>query len=210
MAKRKTNTRNGYLIAKRATDIFVAYILLACLYLPMIVIAIAVRLSTGDSAIFRQVRIGANGRKFVCYKFRTMYSSAPSELSTAEFKDAQSFITPIGRFLRRSSLDEIPQLFNVLRGDMSIVGPRPLIEKEEQVHMMREGSGAFSLRPGITGLAQIMGRDMLDDVKKVYYDTQYAFNLSFLTDLRIIFSTFFKVAKRENINLPKKEKNSFS
>ena len=188
-----------YRFVKRAADVLFSFVLLALLYIPMLVISIAIRVSTGESSIFRQKRIGRNGRVFVCYKFRTMRKDAPSNLSTAEFKNAEKYITPIGKLLRRSSLDELPQLFNVLTGDMSIVGPRPLIADESEVHLMRKGSGAYYARPGITGLAQVMGRDELDDVLKVYYDTQYVYNMRFSEDVRILLLTFFKVFTKDGV-----------
>ncbi len=199
MKGRKVARNKTYAVIKRILDRLLSFVLLTLLYPLMLVIGAAIRLSTGESAIFRQRRVGAEGRIFVCYKFRTMYKSAPSSLSTAEFSDAEDYITPIGRILRKSSLDELPQLFNVINGDMSLVGPRPLIEREREVHYMRMGSGAYSLRPGITGLAQIRGRDELSDVSKVYYDTEYAYNMSIGGDVRIILSTLFKVYKAEGV-----------
>ena len=196
-AKKQKGGTGIYRVAKRGLDILISYLLLAILYIPMLVIAAAIRLGTGESAIFRQVRVGADGRNFVCYKFRTMRSEAPSDIPTSDFKDAERYVTPVGRLLRATSLDELPQLFNVLVGDMSIVGPRPLIVGESEAHMMRQGSGAYSVRPGITGLAQINGRDMINAVKKVYYDTVYAYNMSFLGDARILFRTVFKVFSRD-------------
>ena len=194
-------TINGgiYKIIKRMLDFCVALFLILMLFLPMVIIGACIRLTTKESAIFKQKRVGADGRLFTCYKFRTMYQVAPSELSTAEFVNAESFITPIGKRLRRSSIDELPQLINVLFGSMSLVGPRPLIEREHSAHEMRYGSGASHLRPGITGLAQISGRDMLDDVNKVYYDTEYAFNMSFLLDVRILFATISKALRSEGV-----------
>jgi O-antigen biosynthesis protein WbqP len=189
----------AYPFIKRWLDFILSLFLLVILFLPMLAIAVSIRLSTGESAIFAQKRVGADGGLFTCYKFRTMYKRAPSELSTAEFYDAERYITPIGKKLRRSSLDELPQLLNVLLGQMSLVGPRPLIARERIAHDMREGSGASRLRPGITGLAQISGRDLIDDVKKVYYDTEYAFNQSFFLDLRIIVSTFKKAFFAEGV-----------
>jgi O-antigen biosynthesis protein WbqP len=181
-----------YPFIKRILDIFISLILISLLSLPMAIIWLTIRINTRESAIFKQKRVGADGRVFTCYKFRTMYKNAPSELSTSEFTNVSAFITPIGKKLRKSSLDELPQLFNVLLGQMSLVGPRPLIEREHMAHEMRYGSGASHLRPGITGLAQIRGRDMLDDVNKVYLDTEYAFNMGFFLDIRILLSTLLK------------------
>ena len=181
-----------YPFIKRILDIMVSLILIAVLFFPMAIIWLTIKIRTKESAIFKQKRVGADGHVFICYKFRTMYINAPSELSTAEFINVSAFITPIGKKLRKSSLDELPQLFNVLLGHMSLVGPRPLIERERTAHEMRYGSGASHLRPGITGLAQIRGRDMLDDINKVFFDTEYAFNMGFLLDTRILISTLLK------------------
>ena len=190
----KPSMINGgiYPFIKRILDFSISLLLITVLFLPMAIIWLTVRTTTRESAIFKQIRVGADGRVFTCYKFRTMYKNAPSELSTAEFTNVSAFITPIGKKLRKSSLDELPQLFNVLLGQMSLVGPRPLIEREHTAHEMRYGSGASHLRPGITGLAQIRGRDMLDDINKVYLDTEYAFNMGFLLDARILLSTLLK------------------
>lgn len=186
-------------IGKRTFDIIAAYIMLIIAYIPMAIIAIAIKLTSRGRVIFRQTRVGRDGRLFVCYKFRTMRSDAPSELSTAEFSDSERYITPVGRFLRRSSLDELPQLFNVLCGDMSLVGPRPLIPREKDVHLKRAALGVYSVRPGITGLAQISGRDMLCDDDKIRYDAKYVQELCLWEDTKIIFRTFKKVFTSDDI-----------
>ncbi len=197
-----------YPAVKRICDVLAAYILLLFLYIPMLFIAISIKLTSRGSVIFRQVRVGAGGRLFVCYKFRTMRHDAPSQLSTSEFKDSDKYVTAVGRFLRKTSLDELPQLFNVLGGDMSIVGPRPLILSEKEVHARRTELGVYSIRPGITGLAQVCGRDSLSDADKVRYDAEYADKLSFLTDLKIIFLTFFKVCSCEGVGLSGEKEGS--
>lgn len=192
-----------YRYFKRSIDLLVSFAAIIILFVPMVFLALAIKISTGESPIFRQKRVGADGRLFVCYKFRTMYKSAPSELSSAEFVDSEKYVTPIGRFLRRTSVDELPQLFNVLCGDMSFVGPRPLIVGEKEAHEMRMGSGAYGLRPGMTGLAQISGRDLLDDINKVFKDTEYAYNMSFIYDISILARTVFKVASCEGTSAKK-------
>ena len=145
----------GYRIVKRLLDIVASAILLAVFCLPLLVIMACIRLTSEGAAIFKQRRVGRNGKLFVCYKLRTMYKDAPPNLSTAEFFDAERYVTPIGRLLRRTSLDELPQLLNVLKGDMSIIGPRPLIPEEESIHQKRQERRVYSIRPGMTGLAQI-------------------------------------------------------
>lgn len=186
-----------YRFFKRLLDVMFAYTLLLICYIPMILIAIIIKFNDGGPVIFRQVRIGMNGKSFVCYKFRTMRCDAPSELSTAEFTNAHEYITPIGIFLRKTSLDELPQLFNILVGEMSFVGPRPLIKKERQIHNVRNKYGVYKVRPGLTGLAQICGRDNLSDLRKAECDAIYVTNMSFLSDFNIILSTIIKVIKKE-------------
>ncbi|MBO5415827.1 MAG: sugar transferase [Clostridia bacterium] len=197
-----------YCPIKRALDLLVAYILLFFLYISMLLIALSVKLTSRGSVIFRQERVGTDGKLFVCYKFRTMRSDAPPQLSTAEFTDADKYITAVGRFLRKTSLDELPQLFNVLSGDMSLVGPRPLIPSEREVHRMRAELGVYAVRPGITGLAQVCGRDAVSDTEKVRYDAEYTEKLGLLTDIKIIFLTFFKVCSCEGVGLSTKEERS--
>ena len=192
--------RSKYIFFKRFVDIIVAYILLLIAYLPMAVIAFIIKITDGGPVIFRQRRIGKNGRCFICYKFRTMRCDAPSELSTKEFVNAVEYITPFGAFLRKTSLDELPQLLNVLAGDMSLVGPRPLISGEKDMHILRKALGVYNVRPGITGLAQVCGRDRLSDLRKAECDAIYVSNMSFVGDLYIVLTTVKGVIKRDGIN----------
>lgn len=184
---------------KRALDIFLSAILISFLSLPMLIIAMAVMAESRGGAIFRQRRLGREGKEFVCYKFRTMYSHAPKNLSAAAFKDSWRYVTRVGGLLRRSSLDELPQLFNVLKGNMSLVGPRPLICEEAVMHDGRMKSGVYSLRPGITGLAQVNGRNALCDEEKLRQDGLYLRELGIGLDAKIIISTLKKVLTREGV-----------
>lgn len=195
----KTADKTSYAKLKRFLDVFISYLLLCISYIPMLAIALSIKLTTSGSVIFRQIRIGADGKRFICYKFRTMSLDAPSELPTSEFSDSALYVTPIGRFLRKTSLDELPQLFNVLAGDMSLVGPRPLIECEQNMHKRRAELGVYSLRPGITGLAQVNGRDMIDDEVKLSYDAEYSKDLCLLSDLKIIIRTVIKVFTADGV-----------
>ena len=179
----------AYLFLKRALDIIFSALLLMFLCLPMIIIALAVWLTSEGGALFRQERVGRDGRVFICYKFRTMYTWAPSKCPKSGFFDAEAYITPVGRLLRRSSLDELPQLFNVLKGDMSLVGPRPLIAEEGEIHQLRQRCGVYRLRPGITGLAQVGGRDNVSDIEKARLDVRYTKELSLAKDTRILLKT---------------------
>lgn len=194
-----------YSKCKRAMDCFFALLLMVPGAVPSCVIGILVTVSSRGPAIFSQQRIGRNGKPFNCYKFRTMRKDAPHNCATPDFKDADKYITPLGKILRKTSLDELPQLFNVLKGDMSFIGPRPLIPEENDIHEERMKRGVYLLRPGISGLAQINGRDRLDASTKVRYDEEYLCNVSFRLDAKIVFKTFFGVLKGNDIVEGKKE-----
>ena len=185
---------------KRALDIIFSALLLAFLLLPIFVISVAIRSESEGEIIFKQKRLGRGGRVFVCYKFRTMYKNAPHDTPSSEFCDKDRYITRTGRFLRRTSLDEIPQLLNVLKGEMSLVGPRPLISAEREMHEQRMCRGVYSLRPGITGMAQVNGRNLLCDEDKLTSDTYYLDNVRIWLDIKIIFKTAQKVIKGEGVN----------
>ena len=184
---------------KRLLDLILSVILVSLLFLPMLIIAVAIRSESRGGAIFRQKRRGRGGRVFVCYKFRTMYLNAPQNMPASQFCDRERYITRVGRFLRRSSLDELPQLFNVIRGDMSLVGPRPLICEEKDMHDGRQRAGVYALRPGITGMAQISGRNSLDNSEKILQDAYYLNNLKLSLDAKILFRTLFSVIRKEGI-----------
>lgn len=187
MISNNKNT-NIYFFVKRVLDIILSFTLLLFLLLPMLVIWIFVALSSNGGGLFLQERVGRGGKHFICCKFRTMYKSAPvcSARQMSERSDAADYITPIGRFLRATSLDELPQLWNVLKGDMSLVGPRPLIAEETEVHAAREQRGVYRVRPGITGLAQVKGRNSISDGAKVELDGQYVDGLGFFQDVKIL------------------------
>ncbi|APS41763.1 Lipid carrier : UDP-N-acetylgalactosaminyltransferase [Weissella jogaejeotgali] len=169
------------------------------LLLPMGIIAILVKVTSKGPILFKQERYGVYSKKFVIYKFRTMYVEAP-EVSNQEFKNRNDFLTPIGRILRHLSLDELPQIFNVIKGDMSFIGPRPLAESDVNVIKMREKNGASQVRPGITGLAQVNGRNNITDEDKAAFDGTYAEGLSLNTDLKILFRTICNVLLEKDID----------
>jgi len=185
---------------KRSLDIVFSGLLLFFLLLPMLIISVVIRCDSSGRAIFKQKRFGRSGRPFVCYKFRTMYENAPRSMPAADFLDKDRYITRVGRFLRRTSLDELPQLFNVLKGDMSLVGPRPLICEELSIHERRMRSGVYSLRPGITGMAQVNGRNLLCDDEKLKNDSYYLENIKILLDIKIILRTILKVIRGDGVN----------
>lgn len=174
---------------KRFLDILFSGAFLILLSPLMLILSVAIISESRGGAIFKQRRMGRNGKIFICYKFRTMRTDAPHSIPARELDNPDIYITRVGRWLRRSSLDELPQLFNVLRGDMSIVGPRPLICEEEEVHRMRESAGIYLLRPGLTGLAQINGRNLLCDSEKIENDKIYLDNVRMRLDAKILLMT---------------------
>ncbi len=195
-----------YRFFKRLFDIVLSFIALLILWPVMLILAIWVRLDSKGPVIFRQSRVGLHGKLFRIYKFRTMRTDAPSEMATRDLENPYSYITKSGDFLRKTSLDELPQLVNVLRGDMSLVGPRPLIENEGgNIHKLRMDSGVYTVRPGLTGWAQVNGRDNVPDEEKAAYDREYVEKLSFVFDVKIIFKTIAVVFKRDGYKEGKQE-----
>lgn len=191
LSEESCERRSGlvYRCMKRSFDIVLSLFGIVVLALPLLIIAAAVRLDSSGAAIFRQNRVGKDGRVFKICKFRTMHTFAPSETATGELSGAYSYITRVGRLLRKTSLDELPQLFNILKGDMSVIGPRPLIVGESEIHDLRSAAGVYSVRPGMTGWAQVNGRDNLAVSEKVALDAEYVENLSLAFDLRVLLKT---------------------
>ncbi len=186
---------------KRGIDVGISTAAIIILGIPMIIIAICVKKDDPHAKIwFRQERIGKNDKPFTIYKFRSMTANAPHQMATEEFNNSQEYITAVGRVLRKSSLDELPQLFNVLKGEMSLIGPRPLIPKEKRVLGLRDQLGATTVLPGITGLAQVHGRDELDDKKKAEYDGKYAHHVSIKLDSWIFLKTILDVVQSKGIH----------
>lgn len=182
-----------YACIKRILDISVL-IVFCPIWIPvMAVLALAVKLSSKGTVLFKQKRIGKKCKTFTIYKFRSMYTDAPRDTPTHLLEDPDSFITPVGRFLRRSSLDELPQIFNMIKGDITLVGPRPALWNQDDLIAEREKYGANDITPGITGLAQISGRDELPIAVKAWYDGEYAARMSFLSDIKIIIRTIMVV-----------------
>ena len=188
-----------YCKIKRLLDLILAVIGLAVLLIPFAIIAIIVYCDDPGAVIFSQYRIGRRGKRFKLYKFRTMKMDTPKYLSTMDMKNPDKYITRVGHVLRKTSLDELPQLINVLKGDMSLVGPRPLIADEYEIHAMRMRFGVYSVRPGVTGLAQIHGRDLVSPADKVRWDVKYLQGFGFWQDLKILLSTVPRVLERDGI-----------
>lgn len=176
-------------IIKRLMDIIISLFLIIILSPVMLIITVTIFLSDRAPIIFRQKRVGKNGDDFIIYKFRTMKNVSPKEIPTAELKNPYSYMIRCGSFLRATSLDELPQLFNVLKGDMSLIGPRPLIRNEHKMFLLRERNDIYSVRPGLTGWAQVNGRDCINIEKKIFLDKEYVKNCTFLMDLKIAFKT---------------------
>lgn len=187
-----------YKFIKRLIDIIGSLIGLIVLSPVFVITAIAIKIESPGPIIFKQIRVGKNSETFCIYKFRSMREGTPI-LSTEEFTNATSFITKTGRFIRKTSIDELPQLINILKGEMSIVGPRPVIEKEEELIEARKIYGVDKILPGITGWAQVNGRDDINVEEKVKYDYEYMKNQNILLDIKIILMTVFKVIKSEGI-----------
>ncbi|MEF9991800.1 MAG: sugar transferase [Peptostreptococcaceae bacterium] len=192
------NKKNIYNAIKRLIDILMSLLGIIILSPIFLITAIIIKLESKGPIIFRQLRAGKNSEPFYIYKFRSMRIDAPNK-STNDFIDANQFITKVGKYIRKTSIDELPQLFNILKGDMSIVGPRPVILKEKELIQLRREYGVDSLIPGITGWAQINGRDNIGDEEKVKYDYEYLIKRSLMLDLYIIIMTALKVVKRSDI-----------
>ena len=173
---------------KRLLDIAGGLAGLLLLLLPMLVIGLAVRLESPGPALHWSKRVGRRNRIFLMPKFRTMRTGAP-DVATHLLADPAAWVTPLGRILRRTSLDEIPQLWSVLKGDMSLVGPRPALFNQDDLVALRTEAGIDALRPGLTGWAQINGRDELPIPEKVKLDRDYADRMSLAFDLRILLAT---------------------
>jgi len=171
------------------------------LFLPLLIspIALLIKLTSKGPVLFKQKRIGQNKKTFNLFKFRTMRIDTPKDVPTHQLKNPERWITPLGRFLRKTSLDEVPQLFNILLGEMSIIGPRPALWNQDDLIAERDKYGVNELRPGVSGWAQINGRDTLPIPVKAKLDGEYVKRQSFLFDLYIIFRTAFKIFKDDTV-----------
>ena len=191
-----------YEIIKRLFDFVVALIGLIVLALPMLVIGILVKRDSEGPALLKQERVGRYGKEFILYKFRTMYVTAPPDLATSrlnQMDNPERFITPLGKKLRKTSLDELPQLLNILKGDMSLVGYRPVCTTELKLNKLRKEYGVFAHRPGMTGLAQVRGRDDIYYKDKALIDAEYERTRSFKVDIQCLLDTIPAVAKGKGV-----------
>ena len=184
---------------KRIFDFLLAIATTILLVIPIILTVIAVRITSKGSVLYWSDRIGRNNKIFKMPKFRSMLTGTPA-VATHLLDNADTYLSPIGGFLRRSSLDELPQLFSVLKGDMSFVGPRPALFNQDDLIDLRTEKGVDKLLPGITGWAQVNGRDELSIPNKVDLDTEYLNSQSFWFDIKILWMTFLKVVKRDGVS----------
>ena len=182
-----------YKYFKRLLDIVLSAAGLLVLSPVLLVIAVAIKLDSKGPVLFKQKRVAKGKEHFQILKFRTMYADVPKDVPTHLLVDPESKITKIGRFLRKSSLDELPQIWNILVGEMSIIGPRPALWNQFDLIAERDKYGANDVRPGLTGLAQVMGRDELPIDVKAKYDGEYAQNVTFANDVKIFFKTITSV-----------------
>jgi O-antigen biosynthesis protein WbqP len=189
----------GEIAVKRASDLIASLLLLVVFALPIAVLALLVRLTSKGPALYWSNRVGRWNQIFSMPKFRSMRVNAP-QVATHLLSAPDALLTPIGGFLRRSSLDELPQLFSVLRGDLSLVGPRPALFNQDDLIALRNEFGVHHLLPGITGWAQVNGRDDLPIPEKVRFDREYLERHSFWFDIKILFLTVLKVVRREGVS----------
>lgn len=183
---------------KRCVDLLIVLFALVILTLPIFLVAILVKLTSAGPILYWSDRVGRSNTIFKMPKFRTMRIDTPA-VATHLLQNPEQYLTPIGSFLRKTSLDELPQLWSILKGDMSFVGPRPALFNQEDLIALRTQYGVDKIVPGLTGWAQINGRDELPIPDKVKLDVEYMQNQSLILDLRIIFLTFIKVLRRDGI-----------
>lgn len=183
---------------KRSLDFLLAILLGSILLLPILIITLFVRFTSAGPILYWSQRVGKSNKIFLMPKFRTMRIDTPA-VATHLLDNPGQYLTPIGSFLRKTSLDELPQLWSIIKGDMSFVGPRPALFNQEDLIALRTESGVDRLLPGLTGWAQINGRDELPIAKKVILDVEYLHKKSFMFDLKILFLTFVKVLRKEGI-----------
>lgn len=200
-----------YTYVKRALDFALSALALVALSPLMLALALVIRVTSPGPVFFRQKRVGLDKTHFMIYKFRTMRIDAPKDQPTHLLTNPDAFITPVGRFLRKSSLDELPQLINILRGEMAVVGPRPALWNQFDLIAERDKYGANGVRPGLTGWAQINGRDELPIDVKARLDGEYVRRMSLAFDARCVLGTVLSVLRAEGVvegtqNAPKEDK----
>lgn len=184
---------------KRLLDIVLSFMGIVFLSLPMLLVALAIKLDSKGPVFFKQKRVGLNKTHFNILKFRTMRTDTPKDAPTHELSNPDQWITKVGKILRKTSLDELPQLFNILVGQMSVIGPRPALWNQYDLIEERDKYGANDVRPGLTGWAQISGRDELEIDVKAAFDGEYVEKMSFGFDVKCFFGTITSVLKSEGV-----------
>ncbi|MDT2985277.1 sugar transferase [Enterococcus casseliflavus] len=184
---------------KRGIDFLLSLAGIIVLSPILLILCIAIKIDSKGPVIFKQKRVGKNKTHFYIYKFRTMKVDTPQETPTHLLSNPDFFITRVGKFLRKTSLDELPQLFNILKGDMAVIGPRPALWNQYDLIEERDKYHANDIRPGLTGLAQISGRDELEIDYKARLDGQYTANITPMMDLKCFFGTIISVFKSEGV-----------
>ena len=195
-----------YIIIKNVLDFILSLLALIVLSPFFCIFAIIIKLESKGPVFFKQKRIGKNKKEFYIYKFRTMRTDTPKDMPTHMLKNADSYITKSGKIFRKTSIDELPQIINILKGQMSIIGPRPALWNQEDLIEERDKYNANSIRPGLTGWAQVNGRDELEIPIKARFDGEYVEKMSFLFDIKIFFKTIIKVFKHDGVVEGEKEK----
>ena len=188
-----------YAFFKRCFDIFCSFFAIVLLLFPMLIVAIAIKIDSKGPVLFKQDRIGKNKKIFKILKFRSMYIDTDPNAPTHQLGNAKSHITKVGRFIRKTSIDELPQLFNILSGKMSFVGPRPALWNQDDLIAERDKYHANDVKVGLTGLAQISGRDELEIHVKAKLDGEYVEKRGFFYDIGLIFRTVFSVFKHDGV-----------
>lgn len=188
-----------YIVVKRIIDFILALIAFIMLSPIFLAIAIWIKVDSPGPVFFKQKRVGINKSFFDIYKFRTMRTDTPKDMPTHLLNDAKSFITKSGAFLRKTSLDELPQLINIIKGEMAIIGPRPALWNQDDLVAERDNYHANDVLPGLTGWAQINGRDELEIPVKAKLDGEYVENMSFVFDLKCFFGTIFSIMKSDGV-----------
>ncbi|HGF7674478.1 TPA: sugar transferase [Enterococcus faecium] len=184
---------------KRGIDLLLSLAGIIVLSPILLILSLAIKIDSKGPVIFKQKRVGKNKTHFYIYKFRTMKVDTPKETPTHLLSNPDFFITRVGKFLRKTSLDELPQLFNILKGDMAVIGPRPALWNQYDLIEERDKYHANDIRPGLTGLAQISGRDELEIEYKARLDGQYTSNITPLMDLKCFFGTIISVFKSDGV-----------
>lgn len=195
----------SYIRIKRSLDVVITLIVTICLSPLLLLIAAGIKLESPGPVFFCQKRVGIGKKHFLIYKFRTMRTDAPKDCPTHLLEKPDQYITKTGHFLRKTSLDELPQLFNILKGEMSLVGPRPALWNQEDLIAERDKYGANDVLPGLTGWAQINGRDELPIAVKAKLDGEYVKRMSFIFDLRCIAKTAASVIKADGVREGRKD-----